>query len=86
MIFKILQYIRGYLFIRVTGYSAERFLNACRHRGIRLWNMHPAGNAYEMNISIRGFRKIKPIVRKTGVRVIITGREGLPFSVQISET
>ncbi|MEZ3433650.1 MAG: sporulation protein YqfD [Lachnospiraceae bacterium] len=79
MIFKILQYIRGYLLIRVTGYSAERFLNACRYRGIRLWNMRPCGNAYEMNISIRGFRKIKPIVRKTGVRVVIVQRSGLPF-------
>lgn len=79
MIFKILQYIRGYLLIRVTGYSAERFLNACRHRGIRLWNMRPCGNSYEMNISIRGFRKIKPIVRKTGVRVVIAQRAGLPF-------
>lgn len=81
MIFKILQYIRGYLRIRVTGYSAERFLNACRHRGIRLWNLRPVHNtnAYEMNISIRGFRKIKPVVRKTGVRIVITDREGLPF-------
>lgn len=79
MIFKILQYIRGYLLIRVTGYSAERFLNACRHRGIRLWNMRPVQNSYEMNISIREFRKIKPIVRKTGVRVVITERRGLPF-------
>ena len=79
MIFKILQYIRGYLLIRVTGYSAERFLNACRHRGIRLWNMRPCGNAYEMNISIRGFGKIRPIVRKTGVRVVIAERAGLPF-------
>ncbi len=79
MIFKILQYIRGYLLIRVTGYSAERFLNACRHRGIRLWNLRPCGNAYEMNISIRGFGKIKPIVRKTGVRVVIKERAGLPF-------
>ena len=79
MIFKILQYIRGYLRIRVVGYSAERFLNACRHRGIRLWNMSPAANAYEMNISIRGFQQIKPIVRKTGAKVVIIRREGFPF-------
>ena len=32
-----------------------------------------------MNISIPGFRKIKSIVRRTGVRVVITERAGLPF-------
>lgn len=79
MIFKILQYIRGYLRIRVTGYSAERFLNACSHRGIRLWDLQSMHNTYEMNISIKGFRKIKPIVRKTGTRVVIVRREGFPF-------
>ncbi len=79
MIFKVLQYIRGYLRIRITGYSAERFLNACRHRGIQLWDMCSVHDSYEMNISIRGFRKVKPIVKKTGVKIIIIERKGLPF-------
>lgn len=79
MLFKILQYMQGFLRIRITGYSAERFLNACRYRGIHLWNMKPCGNAYEMNITIRGFRQIKPIVRKTGTKVVILQRIGFPF-------
>lgn len=79
MIFKVLQYIRGYLRIRITGYSAERFLNACRHRGIQLWDMCSVNDSYEMNISIRGFRKVKPIVKKTGVKIVIIERKGLPF-------
>lgn len=79
MIYKILQYIRGYLRIRISGYSAERFLNACSHRGIRLWDMKSSNESYEMSISIRGFRRIKPIVRKTGARVTIIRRIGLPF-------
>lgn len=79
MLFKILQYIRGYLRIRVTGYSAERFLNACRYRGIKLWDLRPLSGAYEMNITIRGFRQIKPVLRKTGTRVVIIRRMGLPF-------
>lgn len=79
MIFKIVQYIRGYLRIRITGYSAERFLNACRHRGIQLWDMCSVHDSYEMNISIRGFRRIKPIVRKTGVKTVIIERKGFPF-------
>lgn len=79
MILKILLYIRGYLLIRITGYSAERFLNACSHRGIRLWNLRPVDNSYEMNITIQGFRQIRQVARKTGTRVIIVRRIGLPF-------
>ena len=79
MILKIFQYMGGYLRIRISGYGTERFLNACRHRGIKLWDMKPSGNSYEMNISIKGFRQIKPIVRKTGAKVIIIRRIGLPF-------
>ncbi len=79
MIIRVLQYIRGYLLIRVSGHSAERFLNACSYRGIRLWDLTPSGDAYEMNITVRGFREIKPIVRKTGAKVLIVKRAGLPF-------
>lgn len=79
MLLKIFQYIRGYLRIRVSGNGAERFLNACRHRGIQLWALQPVGNSYEMNISIRGFRQVKPIVRKTGTKIVIVRRIGFPF-------
>ena len=79
MLLKIIRYIRGYIRIRITGYSAERFLNACSHRGIILWGLAPSGRAYETNISISGFRKLKPIIRKTGTKVSIVERFGLPF-------
>lgn len=79
MLLKIIRYVKGYIRIRITGYSTERFLNACSHRGIILWGLEPKGRAYEMNISIPGFRKLKPIIRKTGTKVSIVERFGLPF-------
>lgn len=79
MLLSILRYLRGYLSIRVEGYSTERFLNACSHRNIYLWNLKSVRGAYEMNITIGGFRKLKPVLRKTGTKVSITGRYGLPF-------
>ena len=79
MLLKIIRYVKGYIRIRITGYSTERFLNACSHRGIILWGLRPEGRAYEMNISIPGFRKLKPIIRKTGTKVSIVERFGLPF-------
>ncbi len=79
MLQRAFQYVRGYLRIRVAGYGTERFLNACRHRGIKLWDMKPCGDSYEMSISISGFRRIRPIVRKTGTKAVIVSRVGLPF-------
>ncbi len=79
MLLKIIRYIKGYIRIRVIGYSAERFLNACSHKGIFLWGLKPVDGAYEMNITIKGFRQLKPIIRKTGTKVVIVRRFGLPF-------
>lgn len=71
--------IQGYLRIRVTGYAVERFLNACGYRGIFLWGITPLEDACEMNIRIADFRKLKPVMKKTGTRVVILKRIGLPF-------
>lgn len=71
--------VQGYLRIRVTGYAVERFLNACGYRGILLWGITPLENACEMNIRIADFRKLKPVMKKTGTRVVILKRIGLPF-------
>ena len=79
MLLSIIRYLKGYVKIRVVGYSPERFLNACSHRGIYLWDLKSGHGSYEMCISIQGFRKLKPIIKKTGTKVVISGRFGLPF-------
>lgn len=77
----IFRYAKGYLRIRVIGYSPERFLNACSHRGIYLWDITPVDNAYEMYVSVSGFRRLKPVIRKTRTKVVIIERLGLPFYI-----
>lgn len=79
MLLKIIRYIKGYIRIRITGCSTERFLNACSHKGIVLWGLTPVHRSYEMNIETKGFRQLRPIIRKTGTKVVIVGRFGLPF-------
>lgn len=79
MLHAVIRYIQGYLLIRITGYSPERFLNLCSHKQIYLWGLEPKGDSYELFISVRGFRKLKPILRKTKTKVTILKRFGLPF-------
>lgn len=76
---EFLKYMRGYLRIRVWGFSPERFMNLCSNKGILLWNIVREGDVYYMNINLKGFRSLRPIVRKTGTRVVILERYGLPF-------
>ena len=63
----------------MTGYSPERFLNLCKNKKIDVWGLEARQNAYEMYIRITGFRKLKPILKKTQTKVTIEGRYGLPF-------
>lgn len=79
MLISLLRYIQGYLKIRVTGYSPERFLNLCKNKKIAVWGLESGHNAYDMYIKVAGFRKLKPILRKTQTKVSILERYGIPF-------
>ena len=76
---QLICYLKGYVRIRITGYSPERFLNACRYKNIYIWDLKRVCGSYEMNLTIDGFRRLKEIVRKTGTKVCIIRRSGLPF-------
>lgn len=79
MLISFIRYIQGYLRIRVTGYSPERFLNLCKNKKIDVWDLTASTNSYLMFIKVSGFRKLKPIVKKTKTKVTIEERVGLPF-------
>ena len=76
---RLLNRARGYLQIRVKGGSPERFINLCGNRNLYLWDIHKSGEDYDMCIFLRDFYQVRPIARKTGVRVAILERNGLPF-------
>lgn len=73
-------YIRGYVIIIVTGKSIERFINICSKRQILLWDIVRADmDSASMKASIRGFRLMRPAAKKSGCRVHIKKKCGLPF-------
>ena len=79
MIRSLIRYLRGYVRICVEGYSPERFLNMCSYRQIYIWGLAPTKNGYEMYMSIRDFRRIRPLAKKTHTRVVLLERVGFPF-------
>ena len=75
------RYLRGYLKIKVWGYSPERFMNLCSNHHILLWDIARQEDCYTMYISLSDFYKLRPIVKKTGTRAAVLERYGLPFFI-----
>ena len=79
MFLSLLKYLFGYLEVSLTGYAPERFLNLCSNHNILIWNLAPTQDGYRFYISIAGFKKLHPILRKTKTKVRIQKRVGIPF-------
>lgn len=74
--FKLFQ---GYVTVELTGYSPERFLNLCANRNILIWDLVTIDGGYSFSISVKAVRTIRPLLKKSGTRIKITERHGLPF-------
>ena len=82
MIVWLLHNWKGYVRLRLHGYSPERFLNLCNARGLEVWGLicNRDGD-YEFYMTVEGYRRVKPLVRKAQVRLHIIGRFGIPFFI-----
>ncbi len=82
LLVRIFNLIKGYVTIIVQGVFPERFLNICARRGIYLWNVQRIDRfRISANISIKGFRLVRPIAKKARCRICIKKRSGIPFYV-----
>ncbi len=75
----VLRFYGGYLRIRLVGFSPERFLNLCMANQISIWDLRYVKDSYQFYIMLKDYRRVKPLVRKSHVRLKIEGRYGLPF-------
>lgn len=76
-----IQYFRGYVTVKVWGYSVERLLNLCGNHNILVWDIEDHGDYHTMRMSIAGFFALKPLLKKTGTKAAVLGKYGLPFFV-----
>ena len=73
------QHYTGYVRVRLTGRSPERFFNLCRSSKILLWNIACEKEEYWFFLLLPDFYRIRQFARKAGVRVRIQEKLGLPF-------
>ena len=78
MLIQMIRLLQGYVTLRVSGYAPERFLNLCSLANILVWDIENCGADYEMKMTVRGFRQIRPYVRKTKTKIMIIQKHGLP--------
>ena len=76
----IFSYILGFLKISVKGYYIERFINICKNNKITIWNLKRKDSIeLNLNVRIKEFKEISKIAKKTGCKVKIKNKKGIPF-------
>ncbi|MCD8222406.1 MAG: sporulation protein YqfD [Clostridiales bacterium] len=72
-------FLRGYLWVRVSGCMPERFFNLCRFHQIEIWDIRCREHCHDFLVSFPDYRGIRPVVRKSRMHCKIIGKYGLPF-------
>lgn len=79
MLIKLINWFRGYLCVRIRGAAPERFINLCCNKKIFIWDLKRIEEDYQFHISVKNYKNLKPIARKTGMVPKITQKSGFPF-------
>ncbi|UNC93130.1 sporulation protein YqfD [Candidatus Contubernalis alkaliaceticus] len=74
-------YMNGYITISIRGNRSERLINLAINRGIILRDIRRFDDTAYMKIGIEGFKKIRPLARRTRCKVKIEKKAGIPFFV-----
>lgn len=83
MLRKSIELLAGEVRVRVRGSSIERFLNACARGGINLRRTRRVDfGELHATVSVQDFRRMRGVMGRTGCRVRIIRRRGLPFVLQ----
>ncbi|HEY2494924.1 MAG TPA: sporulation protein YqfD [Paenibacillus sp.] len=77
-----LTHLRGYVVILITKGNIESFINALTQSGIHVWDVSPSrSNTAEMKVLLKDFHDLRPLLKRTGCRVHVKKRIGIPFQL-----
>ncbi len=78
---KFLNFLKGYVEFFASGGFPERFINLCSLNKIEIKNIKMQGETITGVSSVKGYSKIRKIAKKSGMRVRLKGKHGLPFFI-----
>ena len=77
----LLKFIGGQIEVLVSGGNIERFLNLLNNAQIKIWDIKRKDiGSITFHMYKRNFKHIRYAVRKTGVKVHIQHKSGMPFT------
>lgn len=79
LVLRFLRFISGYVSLTAEGGFPERFINLCRLRGIILWDLRCRNGVVTACTDCKEYMNIRAVARKSGMRVRIKKKHGLPF-------
>ena len=77
--FAFLRYIFGFVRFTATGGFTERFINLAAGKRIPIWNSKNTSSGFIGDTTISGYREMAEIAKKSGVKLHMLGKHGLPF-------
>ncbi len=78
---RLLKLIFGYVTFRADSGFTERFINLCSLNRIPLWDLNRA-DGITASTTVEAYKRIRPCLRKSGMKARITERHGLPFFIK----
>lgn len=78
-IVQFLRWLLGWVCFEAQGGFPERLLNLAARGGVTLWNTKRQGISLRACCFARKYKKLRPIARKTGMRLHVIRRRGAPF-------
>ncbi len=78
----IINYIKGSVVVRITGPMPEKLINLCISHHILLWGITKSKDNFYACMRLNDFFKIRPLVKKSGMRVKVISHSGLPFAIK----
>lgn len=79
LVLRFLRFLFGYVSFTARGGFAERFINLCRHNKIILWELRSSNGVISACTDCTSYKKIRSVARKSGMRVRMKKKHGLPF-------
>lgn len=81
LIVKIYRFFTGKVKLKFSGDFVERVLNLCAYNGIAVWGIRKKNGEITLFMSISDFKRMRKILKNTGIRLHICKKRGVPFII-----
>lgn len=77
-----MNYRKGSVCIKVKNGYVEKFINFCMNDNVYLWGVRHTEDGLVAWLCVEDFFKLRPIVKKSGVKIVVLKHFGLPFLIK----